>query len=127
MDFKIFTDGGSFKNEKEETGYDGAAAFIIWEDGNKIAEEGIFLKGKTNNFSEMFAIGKSITVLREYIEKHVEDKTNITVAGSNPNSFCVIIETPLTPPYTKLFGSMKILNAKESINIPNSNCVYLLI
>ena len=88
MDFKIFTDGGSFKNEKEETGYDGAAAFIIWEDDNKIAEEGIFLKGKTNNFSEMFAIGKSITVLREYIEKHVEDKTNITVTVVTDSQLC---------------------------------------
>lgn len=88
MDFKIFTDGGSFKNEKEETGYDGAAAFIIWEDGNKIAEEGIFLKGKTNNFSEMFAIGKSITVLREYIEKHVENKTNITVTVVTDSQLC---------------------------------------
>ena len=36
----------------------------------------------------MFAIGKSITVLREYIEKHVEDKTNITVTVITDSQLC---------------------------------------
>ncbi len=36
MEFKIFTDGGSFKNIQEESGYDGASAFIIFEDNKKV-------------------------------------------------------------------------------------------
>lgn len=88
MEYKIFTDGGSFKNSNEKSGYDGASAFIILEDGKKIAEDAIFLKGKTNNFSEMFAIGKSIKVLREYIEEHVEERINITVTVITDSQLC---------------------------------------
>lgn len=88
MEFKIFTDGGSFKNEKEDSGYDGAAAFVIFEDNDMIAENGFFLKGKTNNFSEMFAIGKAINTLRKYIEDFVVDKSNITVTVITDSQLC---------------------------------------
>lgn len=88
MEYKIFTDGGSFKNINEKSGYDGASAFIILEDGKKIAEDAIFLKGKTNNFSEMFAIGKSIKVLREYIEEQIEERNNITVTVITDSQLC---------------------------------------
>lgn len=88
MEFKIFTDGGSFKNEHEESGYDGAAAFIIWEGEHKVAEDAIFLKGKTNNFSEMFAIGKAITVLTNYIKEFIEDKSNIKVVVITDSQLC---------------------------------------
>lgn len=88
MEFRIFTDGGSFKNTNEKSGFDGSAAFIVYENDDLIAEESFFLKGKTNNFSEMFAIGKSISVLRKYIEEFVVDKSNITVTIITDSQLC---------------------------------------
>jgi ribonuclease HI len=67
MKFKIFTDGGAYK-QKDNT-FNSVASFRIYKEGELIdagAEEEL-LEGKTNNYAEIYAIVKSLRKLLEYI------------------------------------------------------------
>lgn len=77
MDIKIFTDGGAFANKYEATGFDSVASYNIWIDGKEVVCSAEFLKGKTNNFAEMYAIYKSLKIVSEYLSKKKNNTATI--------------------------------------------------
>lgn len=88
MDIRIFTDGGAFRNPKTESGFDSVAAYNIWIDNEEVVCTADFLKGKTNNFAEMYSIYKSLKIVYEYLSKHVNDIEDVNIKVITDSELC---------------------------------------
>lgn len=79
MEIRIFTDGGAFRNTREPSGFDSVAAYNIWIDSKEVVCSAEFLRGKTNNFAEMYSIYKSLKLVYEFLIKHKHTTPNIKI------------------------------------------------
>lgn len=88
MNIKIFTDGGAFANKYEKSGFDSVASYNIWIDGKEVVCSAEILKGKTNNFAEMYAIYKSLKIVSDYISKKKNRQENVVVKLITDSELC---------------------------------------
>lgn len=88
MEVLIFTDGGAFINRSEKSGYDSVAAYDIWINGKEVVCSAEFLRGKTNNFAEMYAIYKSLKIVSDYLAKKKHRDDNMTIKLVTDSELC---------------------------------------